>query len=122
MSFQYFNLWRGTQRTLGAKIVRQKIACVQRAAYWRWAGFLALNLIRRTKVEFCTSVDTKPFSPPIANTMLAVRSFLSFSVNIQCQLLCHTYARHISQYFRHREKLSTRSRQKKLPFGLVHIL
>ena len=44
--------------------------CTQRAAYWRWAGFLALNFNRRTKVEFCTSVDTKPFSPPIANTML----------------------------------------------------
>ena len=42
----------------------------QRAAYWRWAGFLALNFNRRTEVELCTSVDTKPFSPPIANTML----------------------------------------------------
>lgn len=33
-------------------------------------GDLALNFNRRTEVEFCTSVDTKPFSPPIANTML----------------------------------------------------
>jgi hypothetical protein len=32
-------------------------------------GILALNFNRRTKVEFCTSVDTMPFSPPIANTM-----------------------------------------------------
>jgi len=46
-----------------------------RFAYWRWAGFLALNFNRRTEVEFCTSVDTKPFSPPIANTMLCVRHF-----------------------------------------------
>src|SRR5690554_2801074 len=50
-------------------------ARLQRAAYWRWAGFLALNFNRRPKVEFSTSVDTKPFSPPIANTMLAVRLY-----------------------------------------------
>lgn len=41
-----------------------------RAAYWRWAEFLALSFNRRTVVEFCTSIDTKPFSPPIADTML----------------------------------------------------
>src|SRR5690606_21081031 len=35
-------------------------------------GILALTFNRRTEVEFCTSVDTKPFSPPIANTMLAI--------------------------------------------------
>jgi len=48
---------------------------VQRAAYWRWAGYLALNFNRRAEIEFCTSVDTKPFSPPIANTMLAACAF-----------------------------------------------
>src|SRR5690606_10550302 len=42
----------------------------QRAAYWRWAGVLPLTLKRRTKVEFCTFVDTKHVSTPIANTML----------------------------------------------------
>lgn len=33
--------------------------------------FLVLNFNQRMKVEFCTSVDTKPFCPPIANTILA---------------------------------------------------
>ena len=41
----------------------------QRAAYWRWAGFLALNLIRRTKVQFSTFVDAKHFSPAFGNTL-----------------------------------------------------
>lgn len=61
---------------------------VQRAAYWRWAGFLALNFNRRTEVEFCTSVDTKPFSPPIANTMLydVVMFWILVQLNI---FVCH---------------------------------
>jgi len=33
-------------------------------------GILALLLIQSTNVGFCTSVDAKPFSPPIANTIL----------------------------------------------------
>ncbi len=37
------------------------------------AGLLALNLTQNTEVEFCTSFDTNPCSPRIANTMLAVR-------------------------------------------------
>lgn len=62
--------------------------CAQRAAYWRWAGFLALNFNRRTKVEFCTSVDTKPFSPPIANTMLY--DVVMFWVLVQLNIfVCH---------------------------------
>lgn len=61
---------------------------VQRAAYWRWAGFLALNFNRRTEVEFCTSVDTKPFSPPIANTMLY--DVVMFWVLVQLNIfVCH---------------------------------
>lgn len=60
----------------------------QRAAYWRWAGFLALNFNRRTEVEFCTSVDTKPFSPPIANTMLY--DVVMFWVLVQLNIfVCH---------------------------------
>ncbi|WP_221626521.1 hypothetical protein, partial [Elizabethkingia meningoseptica] len=59
-----------------------------RAAYWRWAGFLALNFNRRTEVEFCTSVDTKPFSPPIANTMLY--DVVMFWVLVQLNIfVCH---------------------------------
>ncbi|MEZ5026699.1 MAG: hypothetical protein R2739_08980 [Chitinophagales bacterium] len=50
----------------------------QRAVYWRWAGFLAPTLIRRTKVESCTSVDTKPFSASIANMMLVAGVLLFF--------------------------------------------
>lgn len=57
-------------------------------AYWRWAGFLALNFNRRTEVEFCTSVDTKPFSPPIANTMLY--DVVMFWVLVQLNIfVCH---------------------------------
>src|SRR5690606_27932832 len=65
----------------------QRIA-YHRAAYWRWAGFLALNFNRRTEVEFCTSVDTKPFSPPIANTMLY--DVVMFWVLVQLNIfVCH---------------------------------
>jgi len=65
---QFFKELVSTVCFFRSRVVLQ--ACLQRAAYWRWAGFLALTLIRRTKVEFRTSVDTKPFAPPIANTML----------------------------------------------------
>ena len=51
-------------------------------------GFLALNFNRRTEVEFCTSVDTKPFSPPIANTMLY--DVVMFWVLVQLNIfVCH---------------------------------
>src|SRR5690554_8132691 len=75
--FAYFSVgivFRQKPNVLDRAVGFQHVA--QRAAYWRWAGLLALNFNRRTEVEFCTSVDTKPFSPPIANTMLAVRLFV----------------------------------------------
>lgn len=40
--------------------------------------FLVLNFNRGMKVEFCTSVDTKPFSSPIASTILADVIFYLF--------------------------------------------
>ena len=46
------------------------IQCQLTDRYRRLAGLLALNFNRRTTVEFCISVDTKLFSPPIADTML----------------------------------------------------
>ena len=69
-------------------LVRRSRIAYHRAAYWRWAGFLALNFNRRTEVEFCTSVDTKPFSPPIANTMLY--DVVMFWVLVQLNIfVCH---------------------------------
>ncbi|PDP43462.1 hypothetical protein [Tannerella forsythia] len=50
----------------------------KQAAYWRWAFFLVLNFNQGMKVEFCTSVDTKPFSSPIASTILAGVIFYLF--------------------------------------------
>ena len=40
------------------------------------ARFLALIFNRRTEVEFCTSVDTKPFSPPIANFFVSGSTYI----------------------------------------------
>lgn len=40
--------------------------------------FLVLNFNQGMKVEFCTSVDTKPFSSPIASTILAGVIFYLF--------------------------------------------
>lgn len=40
--------------------------------------FLVLNFNQGMKVEFCTSVDTKPFSSPIASTILADVIFYLF--------------------------------------------
>ena len=67
MSFQNFNLWRGTQRTLGAKIVRQKIACVQRAVALRsvwgrkfYCSNLVQNFIESTIAEPSTEATLTP--------------------------------------------------------------
>ena len=49
-----------------------------RFGYCRRRGFLAQKFNRRTNVEPCTNVQSKPFSPAFGNTLLAVRlSFLS---------------------------------------------
>jgi hypothetical protein len=42
-------------------------------------GLLPPKFDQKAKIEFCTSVDTKPFPLPIANTMLAVHCFYSLA-------------------------------------------
>jgi len=42
----------------------------QRFGYCRRRGFLAQKLNRRTNVEPCTNVQSKPFSPAFGNTLL----------------------------------------------------
>ena len=42
----------------------------QRFGYCRRRGFLALKFNRRTNVEPCTNVQSKPFSPTFGNTLL----------------------------------------------------
>lgn len=48
-------------------------------AYWRWADILVLNFNRRTKVEFCTSVDTNPFNC-IANLFVVRSAFCHYTI------------------------------------------
>lgn len=50
-----------------------------RFAYWRWAGILALNFNRRTKVEFRTPVDTNPFNF-IANLFVVRSTFCHYTI------------------------------------------
>ena len=38
-------------------------------------GFLAQKFNRRTNIEPCTNVQSKPFCPAFGNTLLAVRCF-----------------------------------------------
>ncbi len=70
MFFQYFNLWRGTQRTLGAKIVRQKIACVQRfAAMWQ-AGFSKYSEKDFKRQKNCRMMRTRDIVPACTQLLL----------------------------------------------------
>ena len=43
---------------------------IQRFGYCRRRGFLAHKFNRRTKLEPCTNVQSKPFSPAFGNTLL----------------------------------------------------
>jgi hypothetical protein len=45
----------------------------QRFADWRWAGFSAQNLVRRTELSATTKLSSGDETPPIANVLLAVR-------------------------------------------------
>jgi len=45
--------------------------------YCRMRRFSAQKFNRRTNVEPCTNVKSKPFSPAFGNTLLEVRAFLS---------------------------------------------
>jgi hypothetical protein len=47
--------------------------CYQRFGYCRRREFLVLKFNRRTNVEPCINVQSKPFSPAFGNTLLAVR-------------------------------------------------
>lgn len=49
------------------------LADAQRFGYCRRRGFLAQKFNRRTNVEPCINVQSKPFSPAFGNTLLAVR-------------------------------------------------
>jgi hypothetical protein len=50
--------------------------CHQRFADWRWAGFSAQKLVRRTELSLTTKLSNGDETPPIANVLLAV-GFLS---------------------------------------------
>jgi hypothetical protein len=49
---------------------------VQRFADWRWAGFSAQKLVRRTELSATTKLSSGDETPPIANLLLGVRSFV----------------------------------------------
>jgi len=44
----------------------------QRFADWRWAGFSAQKLVRRTELSATTKLSSGDETPPIANVLLAV--------------------------------------------------
>jgi hypothetical protein len=44
--------------------------CCQRFADWRWAGFSAQKLVRRTELSVTTKLSSGDETPPIANVLL----------------------------------------------------
>ena len=45
-------------------------ACHQRFADWRWAGFSAQMLVRRTELSATSKLSSGDETPPIANVLL----------------------------------------------------
>ena len=60
------------------KLVYNLLNFVFRFAYWRWAGFLAINFNRRTELEYSENLLTKtePHLLPIRCYRMAFFSFL----------------------------------------------
>ena len=106
MSFQYFNLWRGTQRTLGAKIVRQKIACVQRAVALRsvWGRkFYCSNLVQKFIESTIAQLSTEA-------TLTPSRCQSQSGQEFACVSLCFLYVQNEGRLLS-RKILSNRHQQ-----------
>ena len=56
------------------------VACRQRFADLRWAGFSAQMLMRRTELPFTTKLSAVHETPPIANVLLAAGILFSFNI------------------------------------------
>ncbi len=48
----------------------KRMYCLQRFADWRWAGFSAQKLVRRTELSATTKLSSGDGTPPIANVLL----------------------------------------------------